>query len=119
MQIMADEEVAHPEPRFQFVEQIEHDRLHGDVERRGGLVQNNQLGMKRDRAGDADARLLAARELMREAVEEMPRQSDKLCELFAAGAQRVPPPDIAEPQDGIGNGARRREAWIETIGRIL
>ena len=49
-----------PERLLQILQQIEHDRLHRDVERRGRLVENDQIGLQRDRARDADARLLAA-----------------------------------------------------------
>src|SRR5690349_20929499 len=65
MQIVADEEIAHAELRLQIREQIENDRLHGDVERRRRLVKNDEIRLERDRARDAHARLLAAGKLMR------------------------------------------------------
>ena len=38
------------------------------IERRGGLVEQHELGLHGERAGDGDALLLAARELAREGV---------------------------------------------------
>jgi hypothetical protein len=39
---------------------LSHLRLHADVERRHRLVGDEQLGLERDRAGDADALALPA-----------------------------------------------------------
>src|ERR1700744_4598358 len=113
MQIMADEEITHAEARLQLIEQVEHDRLHGNIERGGRLVQDNELGMERNGARDADARLLPTGELVWKPIEQMPRQSDELREFLAAGAPRVASAETAEPQNRVGNGAHRREARVE------
>src|SRR3954466_13957671 len=119
MQVVADEEIAHPKAGLQLIEQIEDDRLHGNIECGGRLVQDNKLGMERNGARNANARLLPAGELVREAIEQWPRQADELCQFFATGTQGIAPADTAKPQDRIGNGAHRREAWVETVLRIV
>ena len=50
-------------------QQLEHRRLHGDIERRHGLVRDQQLGFQGERARDGDALPLAAGELPRMRVE--------------------------------------------------
>ena len=90
---MADEEVAHAERRLEVLQQVQHHRLDGDVERRGRLVEDDEVGFERDGAGDADARLLAAGELVREAVEQVERQADQARELLAARPHGLAPRD--------------------------
>src|SRR3712207_795551 len=75
--------------------------------------------MQRDRPGYADAGLLAAGQLVREAVEQIVRQADHGGELLTAGAQRVAPPDVAKLHDRVGDGARGGEARVEAVGRVL
>ena len=119
IQIMRDEQIAHAHRRLQILQQVQDHRLHGNVERRGRLVENDELWMQRDRARDADAGLLAARQLMREAIQQIDRQADQAGKFLAAGAQRIAALDVAELHDRIGDGARRGEARIEAVGRIL
>ena len=64
-EVVRDEEVAEPELALQLLEQLEDLRLHGDVERRDGLVEHDDLGFDRERPGDRDPLPLAARELAR------------------------------------------------------
>jgi hypothetical protein len=54
---------------LQFFEQVQDLRLHADVQRRGRLVADDQLGLHRQCAGNGDALPLAADELVREALE--------------------------------------------------
>jgi hypothetical protein len=71
--------------RADLVEQLQHLLLHRDVERRDRLVGDQQLGLQRQRAGDADALALAAGELVRIAVERVgiePTQSPSACARF-------------------------------------
>ncbi len=53
---------------LQLDEQVQHLRLHRDVERRDRLVQHQDVGPQHQRAGDGDAPALAAGEHMRVAV---------------------------------------------------
>ena len=54
---------------------LEHGGLHRDVQRGGGLVGDQQFGIQRERAGDADALPLTARQLVRKAVDPVARGS--------------------------------------------
>ena len=65
---MRDEQVCQAELVTQALEQADDLGLDADVERRHGLVESDQLGPERERAGDADALALTARELMGMAV---------------------------------------------------
>ncbi len=57
--------MASAEAPAQVREQFENLRLHGDIERRGGLVGDEQGGAVDDGHGDHDALALASGELMR------------------------------------------------------
>ena len=52
--VMADEEIGDAELAFQRREQVEHPRLHRDIQRRDALVGDDQLRLQRKGAGDAD-----------------------------------------------------------------
>ena len=65
-QIVRDEQVGQPEPLLQVEQQVQDLRLDRDVERRDRLVGHDELGVQRQRAGDADALALAAGELVRD-----------------------------------------------------
>ena len=64
-QVVADEQVGEPETVLQVAHQVEDLRLHRNVERAGRLVADDELGVRRQGAGDADALALAAGELVR------------------------------------------------------
>ena len=57
---------------------VEHRRLHRDVERGGDLVADEQVGVRRERAGHRDALELAAGELAGEARREPRGQAHAL-----------------------------------------
>ena len=64
-EVVRDEEVGGIALGLQLDEQVEDRGLHGHVERGGGLVADDEARLARERAGDRDALLLAARELRR------------------------------------------------------
>src|SRR5262245_60133222 len=64
-EIVADEEVSEAEVVPQLHEQVEDLRLDRDVERRYRFVANQELGLHRERARDADTAALSAAELVR------------------------------------------------------
>ena len=68
-EIMADQHERHAEFAAHTVEQLEDLRLDRHVERRGGLVRDQQLGLPGERHGDHHALVLAAGELVRIGVE--------------------------------------------------
>ena len=90
VEVVRDEQIAHPERLLEVLQQIEHDRLDRHVQRRGRLVEDDEIGLERDRARDADAGLLPAGKLMRKAVEQFDRQADLERQFLAAGADGVP-----------------------------
>ncbi len=68
LEIVADEHVGELAPLLQVAQQIDDLHLHRHVERRGRLVEHDELRLERHGAGDGDALALAARELVRIAV---------------------------------------------------
>ena len=68
-EIVGDEQHAHPEPRANVGEQRQDLRLHGDVERRGRLVGDQQIRLVGERHRDHHALPLPAGQLMRIAGE--------------------------------------------------
>ena len=68
----------------QLLEQVQHRRLHRHVEGGDGLVGDEHLGLERERARDAHALALAARELTRVGVERPRAEADEVEQLAAA-----------------------------------
>ena len=80
-QVVADEDVGEPEALLQVLQQVEDLAADRDVERRHGLVADDQLGLHRQRAGDGDALALAAGELVRIALRVLAPQADDAQQL--------------------------------------
>ena len=81
-EVVGDEDDRQPELALQLGEQVDDLRLDRDVERRDGLVGDDQLGLQRDGARDADALALAAGELVREAVVVLGVEPDAVHQLL-------------------------------------
>ena len=77
-QVVADEEIGEPEPLLQGEQQVHHLRLDRDVERRDRLVAHQELRIEDQRARQHDALALAARQLVRKALEVMRREPDRI-----------------------------------------
>ena len=76
--------------RVTQVEQQRHDlRLNRDVERRDGLVGDDERRIQRQRARDPDALSLAAAEFVRISARVVPLQPDQLEQLRDARAPFV------------------------------
>src|SRR5215510_3729680 len=73
-EIVADEQEREAELALQLVEQIDDLRLDRDVERRDRLVAHDQVGLRRERAGNADALALAAGKFVRPSTGGVARQ---------------------------------------------
>ncbi len=58
-EIVGDEQQAHAEPRANFRQQGQDLRLHGDVERRGRLIRDQQIRLVCERHRDHDPLTLA------------------------------------------------------------
>ena len=80
-----------PKSRLEVLEQVDDLRLDRHVERRDRLVADDEVGLERERAGDADALPLAARELVRIAGGRVGGEPDDLEELPHATRARCPP----------------------------
>ena len=73
-EIVRDEQIGEAELVLQVLQQVDHLRLDRHVERRDRLVADDQLGLERQRAGDADALALAAGEFVRVAAHVVGRR---------------------------------------------
>ena len=87
-QVVRDEEIGEPELALQVVEQVEHPRLHADVERADGLVEHQDLGLDGERAGDADPLALPAGELVGMPRRVLRVEADELQQLADALVRR-------------------------------
>ena len=103
-EVVGDEQHRHAEPGLQFLQQAQDLRLHGDVERGGRFVGNQQIGLVGERHGDHHALALAAGKLVRIAAGAAsrargcrPGSADRRC-------ARAPP---ARSAPGAGAGFRR------------
>ena len=77
-QVVGDEQVGDAEVLLQVLEQVQDLGLDRDVEGGDGLVADDELRPKGDRAGDPDALALAAGELIRVAVVVLRVEADAL-----------------------------------------
>ncbi len=88
-QVVGDEDVGETRiALLQFLQQVDHLRLDRDIQRRDRLVQDQQVGVAGQGAGDADALALAAGELMRVVAAHGRVDADRgeeLIDLLAAG----------------------------------
>jgi len=65
-EVVRDEQVGEPEAALQFLQQVHHLRLDGDIERAHRLIADDEFRSQAECARDADALALAAGEFMRE-----------------------------------------------------
>ena len=99
-QIVANEEIGKLVAFLQIAQQIDDLRLHRDVERGNGLVRHEEHGVARERARDADALPLTARQLVRESTHERGVEIDEV-EQFA--------------HPGVALGRRHRSLNVEAF----
>jgi hypothetical protein len=84
-EIMGNQEIADARCAVKVEQQLDQPCLNGDVERRKGFVQNEQFGLRRERAGDADALALAGAQFMGMAVKQLPGKRDAVEKPYEAG----------------------------------
>ena len=82
---MRDEEQREVELRTEIGDEVEHLGLDGHVERRDGLVGDDEARVGDDRARDPDSLTLSPRELVRVAVEVGRVEPDALQHLLDPG----------------------------------
>src|SRR5215470_4213486 len=117
-EVVGDEDVGEAEALLQVDQQLQDLRADGDVERGDRLVEDDQLGLQDEGAGDRQPLALAAAELVGKAVELVRLQADDLehaARLVAALAARA---DAVEAQRlrQVGADAHAR---IERGERVL
>ena len=117
-QIVRDEQVGQLQLLLQIHQQVDHLRLHRDVERRDRLVEDDERRVERERARQADALPLAAAELVRVALEVRRVEADQPEQLGDARAARRP---VAEPVDDerLLDDLPRAHPRVERRVRIL
>ena len=103
--VVRDEQVRHTELALQLAQQVQDLRLHRHIECRGRLVADDQLRRYRQRARDRDALALAARELMRIALQRIAPQADLVDEAF----------DTRAPRGALDLGAHRLKTFLEDV----
>ena len=81
-EVVRDEEVRQAELVLEAHHQVQHLRLDRDVERRDGLVGDDELRLDGERPGDTDPLPLPAAELVRLAVGRRRRQPDGVEQLL-------------------------------------
>jgi hypothetical protein len=117
-QVVRHEQVREAELRLQVHQQVHHLRLHRDVERGDGLVADDQLGIQREGAGDAEALPLAARELVRVLRRRLGPEADAreqpLHPLLALDARHA-----GEVPERLGDDLAGGHSRVERRVRIL
>ena len=116
-EVVRDEDVGQRELVLQVVEQVHDLRLDRDVERGDGLVGDDQPRIQRERAGDADALALAARELVRIAVVVLGREPDDVHQLLHAPLRVAV--RLAVDDERVGDDRAHALARVERGRRIL
>ena len=110
---------ARPSSSRSSVEQVEHGRLHRDVERGGDLVADEEVGTRRERARDRDALPLAARQLGREPRRPCAPAGGRARAAPSTSAARLGARQAAQhagrPRDLVGDAPPR----VERVGRVL
>ena len=107
MEVMRDEQVGEAEAFLQLEQQVHDLGLDGDVERAHGLVEHHELRLDGERARNADALALTARELVGIAVEEGRTEADRAQKLDDTGAAGIAPLLPASRLEGAGQNFLR------------
>ena len=117
-QVVRDEEVGQAEVVLQPHQQVQHLRLDRDVERRDRLVGDDELGLHRERPGDADALALPAAELARPRGRRARRQPDTLEQVVDARVAALSFVDRsrARPAPRRASGARSSSGSATSTG---
>ncbi len=106
------------QPLLQLQEQIDHLRLHRNVERRHKLIGNDDVGLDSKRPGNADALALAARKLMRITTRSILRQAHEFQELGDAAGNIGGRSHLVDAQR-LADDLLHRHAWIERAVGVL
>ena len=120
-QVVRDQDERHAALGHQVADEVQNLLLHGHIQRRGGLVGNQQVGPAGQRHGDGDALALPARELVRIGI-QAPRgigNAHALQQGQGLAASRCTAHAAVQPQ-GLGHlvpnavhGVQRRHGLLE------
>ncbi len=119
--VVADEDQRHAEVRHQLIENVEDLLLHGDVERGGRLVGDQEFGAKRQRNGNADALALAAGQLVRKRIDALLglrhmhalQKLDRLCARIAARQPAMQDQALGDLRADALRGIQRRHRLLK------
>mgnify|MGYP003694014791 CR=1 FL=1 len=109
-EVVRDEEVGDLLLRLELDEQVEDRRLHGDVERRGRLVADDELRVSRERARDRDPLLEAAGELHGLLRQRPLGEAHARDEISCIRCSAAAPPQPAELASASAAGSAARSA---------
>ena len=84
VEIVRNKQVAHAEALPQGCQEMQDHRLHRDIEGRCGFVQDEQRRVQGNSARNPNAGFLPARELMREALEQLDRETNQVGQFMDA-----------------------------------
>ncbi len=119
-EVVRDQQHRHAHALLQLAQQLEDLRLDGDVERRGGLVGDEEVRLVGERHGDHHALALAARELMGVGAEALLGllDADHVQQLQRALARRRRRHALVQDQR-LTDLLRNRVQWVERRHRLL
>ena len=118
-EIVRDEQIGQAELLAQILEQVHHLRLDRYIKRRHRFVADDELGVQRKRARNADALALASRHFMRVAIAEARIQAtDRQKFAHACGALRGVRLDAVH-LDRFADDVAHLHAGIERAVRVL
>ena len=107
-----------PQVRLQFREEIQHLRLHRDIERGDRLVGDDEARMRSDRARNRNALPLSSGQFVRIAVEERAREIDAV-EQFRHAIDDFRFRGESEVDERLGDLVAQSAERIERRKRIL
>ena len=117
-EIVRDEEIGEAELGLQVLQEVQDLRLDGNVERRYGLVAQHEIGLQRERAGDADPLALAAGKAVRIAVEEARVEPDEPHQLLRHLRPVVGIADLMD-HERLAQDVEHRHPRAERAERVL
>jgi hypothetical protein len=115
---VGNEEQGEPELRPELVEDLQHRRLDRDVERRGDLVADQDLGPGSEGASNRDALTFPAGELVREPASNPCGEADALEEvgdLRFGPAVRAPCQDDRRPCNRVADAVPRVQGVVGVL----
>ncbi len=117
---MRDQQNGEPEITLEVGEQPQDLRLHGDVERGGRFIRNQQFGIAHQRHRDHDALAQAAGELVRKLTKPHPRRGDTdEAHQFGGAVQRCGARAALVARQHFRHLRADREGGVEAGHRLL